>query len=166
MEKIGIFYGSTTGQTESLAHMIAERLGVAAPDVRDVASSSPSDVEGYDVLLFGTSTWGSGDMQDDMHDFLDGVSAMTLKGKKVGLFGCGDDTMRDTFCNAIGEMYEMLKPTGAEMIGSFNGMGFEYEHSKAEVDGRIVGLMIDNVNHQSMTAGRVAEWTDEIRRSI
>ena len=61
----------------------------------------------YDVLIFGCSTWGDGDMQEDMHDFLDGVAAMDLKGKKIALFGCGDDTMSETFCNGVGEMYQI-----------------------------------------------------------
>ena len=35
MKKIGIFYGSSTGTTESVAHTIAQKLGVASNDVHD-----------------------------------------------------------------------------------------------------------------------------------
>ena len=36
----GIFYGSTTGTTGSLAGRIAEELGIAAADVHDVAGAA------------------------------------------------------------------------------------------------------------------------------
>ena len=37
MKKTGIFYGSTTGTTESVAGMIAGKLGVSSADVHDVS---------------------------------------------------------------------------------------------------------------------------------
>ncbi|MDE6323464.1 MAG: flavodoxin domain-containing protein, partial [Paramuribaculum sp.] len=141
MKTIGIFYGSTTGTTEEVAAGIAAALGVGGGDVHDVSRTAPSAVGQYDVLLFGSSTWGDGELQDDMHDFLDGVAAMDLKGKQIGLFGCGDETMSDTFCNAVGQMYRILKKTGADMIGGFNADGIDFSHSEAEVDGRFVGLV-------------------------
>ena len=57
----GIFFGSTTGTTESVAARIAERLGVAQADVHNVAAASVEDVKKYDLLLLGSSTWGSGE---------------------------------------------------------------------------------------------------------
>lgn len=159
MKRIGIFYGTTTGTTEEVADMIAKALNVADEDVKNVSNASPSDVENYDLLIFGCSTWGDGDMQEDMHDFLDGVAAMSLKGKEVALFGCGDESMTDTFCNAVGEMYDMLKSTGADFVGDFDAAGYDFEHSKARrADGMMRGLVIDNVNHPERTSERVEEW--------
>ena len=37
MKKIGIFYGSSTGTTESVANTIALKLGVASNDVHDAS---------------------------------------------------------------------------------------------------------------------------------
>ena len=37
MNKIGVFYGSTTGTTEDLARRIAEKLDVPSADVFDVS---------------------------------------------------------------------------------------------------------------------------------
>ena len=56
--RTGIFYGSTTGMTESLAAKIAARTGVAQTDVHNVADASADEAEGYDLLLLGSSTWG------------------------------------------------------------------------------------------------------------
>ncbi|MBO7635435.1 MAG: flavodoxin domain-containing protein, partial [Paludibacteraceae bacterium] len=62
MKKIGIFYGSSTGVCESIAEKIAEKLQIASSDVNtpDKISSMAAD---YDVLLLGSSTWGSGELQ-------------------------------------------------------------------------------------------------------
>lgn len=105
MKRFGIFYGSTTGTTEQIANIIANKLGSEETDVYDVSKTAPSKVGDYDVILLGASTWGDGDLQDDMHDFLDGLAALDLSKKYVGLFGCGDESMSNTFCNAVGEMY-------------------------------------------------------------
>lgn len=60
MKKIGIFYGSSTGTTESVAHTIAQKLGVASNDVHDASKLTGEMVKEYDVLVLGTSTWGCG----------------------------------------------------------------------------------------------------------
>lgn len=164
MKRFGIFYGSTTGTTEQIANLIAKKLGSEETDVYDVSKTAPSKVGEYDVILLGASTWGDGDLQDDMHDFLDGLAAIDLKEKYVALFGCGDESMSDTFCNAVGEMYRRILPTGAKIVGRFNADGYDFNHSDADVEGVYVGLVIDNVNHEAMTGQRVQEWADEVKR--
>lgn len=109
MEKIGIFYGSTTGITESVAYRLAELMHVKKEDIHDVARSKPSEIGQYELLLLGSSTWGSGDLQDDWYDFLDGIETLDLKDKTIALFGCGDQSMSDTFCNAVGTIYHRLQ---------------------------------------------------------
>ena len=42
MNKIGVFYGSTTGTTEDLARRIAEKLDVPSADVRRLVRWSKS----------------------------------------------------------------------------------------------------------------------------
>ncbi|MCC8072482.1 MAG: flavodoxin [Bacteroidales bacterium] len=166
MKKIGIFYGSTTGTTKEVAEKIGAKLGLDAADIHDVAETAPSAVGPYDVLLLGTSTWGSGDLQDDWYDFADGLDSLDLRGKKIALFGCGDDTMTDTFCGAVGVLYHRLQPTGATFIGAFNTDGYEYSETEADVDGQIVGLLIDNVNHEDLTDKRIDEWIELIKPEI
>ena len=41
MKKIGIFYGSTTGTTESVANFIAKSLGLTSDHVRSVNEMNP-----------------------------------------------------------------------------------------------------------------------------
>lgn len=119
MEKIGIFYGSTTGITESVAYRLAELMHVKKEDLHDVARSKPSEIGQYDLLLLGSSTWGSGDLQDDWYDFLDGIETLDLKDKTIALFGCGDQSMSDTFCNAVGTIYHRLQKNRSNILRCF-----------------------------------------------
>ena len=57
MKKTGVFYGSTTGTTESVANLIAEKLGIAQADVHDVSKMSADVAGAYEALILGTSTW-------------------------------------------------------------------------------------------------------------
>ena len=166
MKRIGIFYGSTTGTTKEVAHQIAKALDVAESDIHDVADVAPSAVAPYDVLVLGSSTWGNGDMQDDWYDFADGLQAIDLKGRKIALFGCGDENMSETFCNAVGDMYDRLKDTGAEFIGAFNVDGYDFNHTNAMRDGQIIGLLIDDVNHSDMTPGRIRDWAAVVSAEV
>ena len=166
MKKIGIFYGSTTGTTQAVAGKIAKCLGVADSDVHDVGSCAPSAVADYDVLILGASTWGAGDMQEDMDTFLDGVQSLDLREKEVAIFGCGDESMSDTFCDAVGELYDAMQDTGAEFIGRFNADGYEFTSSRAVRDGSTVGLVLDCVNHPELSDSRIKAWTDLLRREV
>ncbi len=156
--KTGIFYGSTTGTTRKIAETIAERLGVSSDDIHDVANVGPSAVAPYDLLICGTSTWGNGEIQTDWLDFLDGLEMEDLRGKKVALFGIGDETMADTFCSGVGELYKRIKRTGAEFVGSYPANVYKFNHSEAIVDGAPVGLLLDEVNHPDLTSGRIDGW--------
>lgn len=167
MKKIGIFFGSTTGNTEEVAGKIAKNMGVDSADVHDVAKTAPSAVGDYDVLIFGSSTWGDGQMQDSMHDFLDGVAVLALNGKQAAVFGCGDESMSDTFCDSVGEMYARLKPTGVSFIGGdFPTDGYTFSHTDADVDGHIVGLLVDNMNHSDSADARISAWATQLKSQI
>ena len=69
MKKIGIFYGSSTGMTVEVAEEIAKAMGVDTPiSIMSRIPPHPTS-EPYDVLIFGSSTYGgSGELQDDWLD--------------------------------------------------------------------------------------------------
>ncbi len=167
MKKIGIFFGSSTGTTADVAGRIAKKLGVADADVHDVAKSAPSDVAPYDVLLLGSSTWGSGELQDDWEDFIVGLEPLDLKGKEIAVFGCGDETMSDTFCGAVGVLYDRLQKTGARFIGAFPADCYDFSESEAVKEGATaVGLLLDEVNKPELTDSRIGSWVSGLKSEI
>ncbi len=167
MKRIGVFYGSATGTTDKVAEKIADSLGVDKTNVYDVANTAPSAVADFDLLVLGTSTWGDGDLEDDWYDFLAGLEELDLRGKRIALFGCGDETMDDSFCSGVGELHERLMKTGADFIAPYDTIGYTFNHSKAKPDDALeaVGLLIDEVNHPELTPARLAGWTARIREA-
>lgn len=167
MKTTAIFYGSTTGSTEDVAARIAARLGIAPADVRNVSDLSPELVAGYDALLLGSSTWGAGDLQDDWYDALDRLRALDLTGKTVALFGCGDAaSYPDTFCGALGQIYDALVPTGCTFAGSVPTDGYDFSDSEAVRDGCFVGLALDEMNEAEKTDDRVAAWCEGLKEAL
>lgn len=83
MKKIGLFYGSTTGNTEKLAQKIKDNLPLGMVDIYNVKNVNIEDVEKYDNIILGSSTWGKGILQSDFEIFLhDVLKSANLKGKK------------------------------------------------------------------------------------
>lgn len=167
MKKIGIFYGSSGGTTEAVAERIAEKLGVSPSDVHNVANTKAETAAIYEILLLGSSTWGAGDLQDDWFDFLPQLKAVDLKDKTVAIFGCGDSSsFSDTFCDAIGTIYNELQDSGCTFAGSVDAAGYLYDDSTAVVDGRFVGLALDELNEEEKTEERLTAWTEQLRKEL
>lgn len=162
---IGIFYGSTTGNTEDLAKDIASRLGVGANDIFDVGRVSADKVNGYDHILLGSSTWGLGDLQDDWSSFIDQLKKQNLSGKKIGLFGCGDGaSYPDTFCDAMGIIYEELSGSNCVFIGAMDDSDYGSTDSKAFIDGKVLGLALDD-DEPGKNKSRIEAWIEEIKKA-
>ena len=160
MKKTGIFYGSSTGKTEDVAKRIAARAGIADKDIHNVAETKPSEIAEYDILLLGSSTWGSGEIQEDWYDFLTGIEILDLKDKSIAIFGCVDESMSDTFCNAIGIIYKRMQKTGARFCGAFESADYTFDESEAFIDGRFVGLPLDETNEPEKTDERIRHWVE------
>ncbi len=167
MKKIGVIYGSTTGTTESVARLVADKLGVSSSDIHDVSNITPELINEYDFVVLGTSTWGDGELQDDWYDGIDVLKSSDLKGKMVALFGCGDsESYSDTFCDAMGVLYQDLQACGCDIVGMVDASGYNYSSSVSVVDGKFVGLAIDEMNESDMTEERVSAWTDYLKSLI
>ena len=163
----GIFYGSTTGSTEAVAQDIAKQLGIADADVHNVADASADETDKYDLLVLGSPTWGNGDLQDDWYGFLDKIKTRDLSGKTVALFGCGDsESYPDTFCNALGTIYEELQPTGCRFVGAYEPQDYAVTDSGVCRDGKFVGLAVDELNEDDKTAARTDRWIEAVKREL
>lgn len=161
MKKTIVIYGSSTGTCQDLAERIAKKLGVA--DVVSVGDVSADQIDGYDNLILGTSTWGFGEMQDDWYDGVKTIKGANLAGKTIALFGCGDcGSYSDSFCGGMGELYNELKDSGAKIVGQVATDGYDYTDSQAVVDGQFVGLVLDEINEADKTDDRIGAWIEAI----
>lgn len=166
MANIGIFYGSMTGHIQGVAEKIQTRFGQEA-DIYSIADASADTLNMYQYLLLGSSTWGIGELQDDWYDGLEKLDKVDLSNKTVALFGTGDpEGYPDSFVDAIGILYEKVIAKGATVIGFWPTEGYEYDASRAEKDGRFVGLVIDENNQSHLTEERIGKWVEELKALI
>lgn len=165
MKKTVIIYGSSTGTCEDLAARIGAKLGV--DNVINVTDLDDSVIANNDNLILGTSTWGAGEVQDDWYDGLKVIKNADLSGKTVALFGCGDsESYPDTFVGGMLEIYNAVKQAGANVIGAVATDGYTFDDSESVVDGKFVGLALDEVNEDSKTDERIDNWVVEIKPSL
>lgn len=157
--KTGIFYGSTTGVTEGIAQKVGQLLGA------DIMNASEIDkVDVYDFVIFATSTWGMGDLQDDWQEALDILKTKNLTGKKVALIGVGDqESFGDSFVDGIGTIYEEIKDKGITLVGKTSVDGYSFSNSKAVTDDEFVGLVIDENNQSDLTEERINNWIEKVK---
>ena len=163
--RLGLFYGSTTGNTEHVAHMIKSALGEDIAFMRNIVESTPADFEQFDGLILGASTWFGGQLQDDWESFLPQLDKVDLSGKKVALFGLGDQaTHGEEFVSGLKKLYNKVRERGAHVIGLWPIEGYDYEESEAAVNGHFVGLALDEDTQSDLTEGRVQQWVEQLRR--
>jgi flavodoxin short chain len=120
MAKALIVYGSTTGNTEYAAGIIAAELNGAgfSTQTADVTQMEPSGLcDGYDLTLFGCSTWGgdSIELQDDFIPFFEHFDSIGVQGKNTAVFGCGLSSY-DFFCGAVDAIAQKLNELGAHVL--------------------------------------------------
>lgn len=51
---------------------------------------------------------------------------------------------------------------GAQLVGSIDTSGFEFKRSRAVIDGRFVGLALDQHLQSLLTDARIDAWLDEL----
>jgi flavodoxin I len=161
--RIGIFYGSSTGDTERVAMLIQNKLGSDNVSLNNIIESKAEDLDDFPVLIFGVSTWEIGKMQEDWELFLSELKKLDCSGKKIALFGLGDqESYPDTFADALGILYDFLISSGFIITGEWPVSGYNYFCSKAERNGRFVGLVLDERNQPELTEQRVDLWLKKI----
>lgn len=89
MPKVLIVFASRTGETKEIADLIGEGIRISGMeakvvDVKEIKSES--DLEGYDALVLGSSTY-HGQMLEKMKTLLFLAEKADLEGKIGGAFG-------------------------------------------------------------------------------
>ena len=165
MQKIGIFYGTSSGNSEAAAHQIQKEFGADLATVIDVSGAKATDVEQYSNIIFGCSTLSIGELEYDFDDFMPELKAANLEGKNVAIFGLGDqESYPDSFVDSIGIIYEFLKDKGCQVVGSTSSEGYNHDESRGEVDGQFMGLALDEENQGDMTNDRIKKWVVELKK--
>lgn len=171
MAKIGIYVGSANGITMAVAEQIKEALVNEDCDLFDLEDDYMGfdEMLEYDILIFGCSTWGSGEVQFNWVEPLQDLynEKPDFSGKTIALFGAGDfKDHGEQFVSALGVLYDKFTERGASFIAPFPTDGYTYEYSNAVRDGQFVGFPFDQVNEKDKTPERLDRWLKVLREEL
>lgn len=124
----------------------------------------------YPLLLLGTSTVGEGqlpgasaDSEASWEEAMAKLAGVDLSGKTVALFGLGDQSRYpERFASGLRDLYDFVISKGAAVVGQWPTEGYEFEQSRAVVDGQFVGLVLDLSNQSQLTEARLDAWLKQI----
>jgi flavodoxin I len=167
MGKIGLFYGTDTGNTERVAKQIKllleQKLGEGTVDLLEIYKKKKDDMARYNYLILGMPTWYDGELQGDWEEFITEMQQIDFKDKKVAFFGLGDQYgYASYFCDALGVFAEIAEKKGASLVGAWPAQGYEHDFSKAQRGDVFVGLCLDTDNQDDLTEQRLTQWTTQI----
>lgn len=163
---IGLFFGSTNGNTAAVASLIqrefAEQAQVAV-QLFDIADYYLEEMLDFDILLLGIPTWNIGQLQRDWDAIIEEFDEIDLQGKQAAIFGLGDQIgYPETFGDALFFLADRLESQGIKLAGSWPTEGYAFSDSWALRDGRFIGLMLDEDNQADQTQARVAAWVRQL----
>lgn len=167
MTKIGLFYGSTTGKTESVVETIQKEFGEDVVTLLNIADVEDSDFEEYQNLIIACPTWNIGELQSDWDGYFPDLDGIDFTGKKVAYLGTGDQIgYADNFQDAMGILEEKISELGGTTVGYWSTDGYEFNESKAIQNGKFVGLALDEDNQSDMTDERIKTWVAQLKKDF
>lgn len=171
MAKVGIFFGTDTGNTRRVAKDIATSLGALAAKPVNVRNASVEDLLQYPVLILGTPTYGEGELPgldfgtstESWAEFLPKLAGHDFTGKTVAIYGLGNQkSYPDDFISAVYYLHEQFSQCGATLVGAWSTEGYNFKRSKAVVDDQFLGLALDQESQKDQSPQRLAAWLDSI----
>jgi flavodoxin I len=165
MAKIGLFYGTQTGNTETIAEAIQKAFGGSAVvELHDISRTEAEDFSQYECLIIGCPTWNIGELQSDWDGFYDELNQIDFKNKQVAYFGAGDQIgYADNFQDAMGILEAKISALGGITVGQWPTEGYDFNASQAVKNNLFVGLAIDEDNQSDLTDDRIAAWVAQLK---
>jgi flavodoxin I len=165
MKKTAIIYSFNTKKTGKVASLIRETFNDPSIEMVNAEDITDGIFLSYDQIIMGVPTWFDGELPNYWDEFVPALEDMDLTGKKIALFGLGDQKgYTENFLDGVGIMAEILEAQGATLVGFTSTEGYEFESSRALRNDQFLGLAIDYENQGSMNKKRVAAWIDQLKQ--
>ena len=92
---------------------------------------------------------------------------MDLKGKKVAIFGLGDQVRYpENFADGIGLLAEVFEEDGAALVGFTSSEGYTFERSRALRGNLCCGLVIDLDNQSDQAKKKIKDWCEQVKKEF
>lgn len=167
MSDILLVFGTDTGNTEEAAEKIQAEFSEEGHfvELMDVNDCSVDAINDADICIFGVPTWDFGGIQEDWENFQGQLEATNLSGKKVALYGLGDQFgYGDFFIDAVGWLHEIIQPMKADIKGYWPTEGYDFTDSRALSEDRtfFYGLAIDEDQQFEQSDARIKKWVAQL----
>jgi len=168
MSKTGIFYSFNSTKTAKAAEKIIEAFGADFSIVPVNAEELTEELFlSFNNLVLGVPTWFDGELPNYWDEFVPALEDLDLKGKTIAIFGLGNQVeYPENFGDAIGIMGELVQKRGAKLIGATSTQGYTFDSSKAKLDGKFIGLLLDAENQPRLSKDRISEWVAELKTQL
>jgi flavodoxin I len=152
--------------------LVASKIGDEKVDLIHIASATAADLEKYTKIIFGISTIGKDTWQQkfdntDWSHFFPVVTAFDFTGKRVAIFGLGDHiTYAYHFVDSMGLLGKAIRNQGGEIFGKVSTDGYTFQDSEAIVEGKFIGLPVDEDFESELTEERVSAWVESLMKEF
>ena len=167
--RIKLIYGSDTGNTELVTTDLVKLLDKDDIEVVTVDKITEKDWESHIYYLLGIPTWYDGELQSDWEDYFEEFKKINFTGKKVAIFGLGDQIGYDEwFCDGIGILGKVIIENGGKLLGyTQKDSSYDFDESLALADdSTLYGLALDEDNQPELTEERLKKWVIQIKNEF
>lgn len=167
MNKTAIIYSFNTKKTGKVAERIKDAFDDDMVELVNAEDITEEIFLSFDQIIMGVPTWFDGELPNYWDEFVPALEDMDLKGKKIALYGLGDQKgYPENFLDGMGLMATILEEQGANLIGFTSVEGYSYESSLAERGDQFTGLAIDYENQGSMNKERITAWVAQLKQEF
>ena len=126
---------------------------------------SPCTSSAYECLIIACPTWNIGEVQSDQEGFFPNLMILILAAKKQLIWELA--TKHATRINLQMQWGLGLKyREGGETVGYWSVDGQDFNESQAVVDGKLLGLAIDEDNQSDLTEARIKSWVSQLKKEF
>ena len=168
MKKIAIIYSFNSTKTAKASEKIKDAFG---PDFNVVPVNAEVLTEelflSFQYMILGVPTWFDGELPNYWDEFVPAIEDLDLTGKTIAIFGLGNQVeYPENFGDAVGILGELLREKGANIVGYTSPEGYNFESSKALIDSKFIGLILDQENQPRSSKERIEKWVSELKEQF
>ncbi len=165
--KVGIFFGSSTGNTKNIAFLIYKKIKkYIFCNIFDISKIDFNIINDFDILILGSSTWYYGKLQYHWYNFFYYNKKFIIKNKIICFFGCGDKlNYKYTFCDGLFCLYKRFNVNNI-IIGYWFNI-YKFKNSKSLLFKKyFLGLIIDDNNKYKKNIKIINIWVSNLLLKI